>query len=127
MGVAVLVKVRIVDDSADMVDLLKTYIGIIRPDVEVDAVTDGFFRLLDNNAWDGIDIAVLDVMLANDGVHRVTGAGIAAWLAEHKPRIRRVIWTASIIGEDPDLELLADRVVRKGVPMAELGQAVFGG
>lgn len=114
--------IRVVDDTADMATLLADYFQFTHPDVTVLATVDGFPRLLSPDPWEGVDIAVLDVMLPG-----ITGVTIAGWLAHHLPHIRRVIWTASTIADDPELTKIADRVIRKGTSMADLAKAILGG
>lgn len=116
-------KVRLVDDNADMIALFRTNMELHRPDVDLEVVHDGFDRLLDTNQWADVDIAVLDVMLPGT----VSGAHIALYLAQHVPHIRRVFWTASGIARSRDLAYLADRVIEKGeLSMDDLDKAVFG-
>jgi CheY-like chemotaxis protein len=48
--------------------------------------------LLEPEPWTNIDVAVVDLFLADV----VNGAHILAYLAEHHPHIRRIVFTSSL-------------------------------
>lgn len=114
-------RVRVCDDNADIAELLRlelTYAGF---DVEVRSR--GFFALLAPGAWDGIAGAVLDVMLGEE----VSGLHLLFHLANHEPQVRRVLLTASIVGElDRRIADVAHVVLEKPVPVTKVVEALRG-
>lgn len=100
-------RVRVVDDTAEIALWLKQSIGILSPDVEIITTTGQFERLLDPGPWMDIDVAVLDVMLPG-----LSGLDIARFLREVVPRVRIVVMTASLVSAD-EATGLADIVLVK--------------
>jgi DNA-binding response OmpR family regulator len=85
-------RVRIVEDNDDIAFMLARQIESDAPHLDATMTTTGFPELLAPEPWEGIDAAVVDVMLPG-----ISGIDILRWLAEYRPGIRRVAMTAGLI------------------------------
>ena len=111
--------VVIVEDARDVArleELLLTDAGHT-----VTVYTEGFDRLLHPEPWQGVDVALLDLMLGED----TSGADILGYLANHHPHIRRVVCSAVSDVLAPSTTL-ADVVLRKPAGVTEILAAVDG-
>ena len=114
-------KVVLFEDEPDVAYLTKMLL-VLRGDLVLVAPqathVEQFASLVD---WETVEVAVVDLMMPN-----VTGAEVMRWLRGNHPRIRIVLVTASVVTIDPELERLADRVLRKPFLIDELYGAVHG-
>lgn len=110
-------RVLVVDDQEDLAELLSQNLEMAG--AEVVKVTSDFDGLFDVEAWDGVDVAVVDVMLPY-----VDGRDLLEWMERHVPRVRRVAWTA--MGVDLLGDVHAHAVLQKPSPLEDIISAVHG-
>jgi CheY-like chemotaxis protein len=102
------VLVRVVEDHPDIATLLEETLP--RFGIEVAVTTDNFADLLDHPAWDDVDVAIVDYNLGE-----LTGGEILTWLDQHRPEIRRILFSAVAgVGHELGAEL-AHATLRKGL------------
>lgn len=112
-------RVRLVEDSPDLAML----IGHLLDHAHIDLVVtqNDFAALLDREPWWDIDVAVVDILLGEEGID---GRDILRWLKTERPDIRRVAFSA-VGNVYVELEELADVVLTKGsVGLAALLAAI---
>lgn len=82
-------KVLVVEDNEDIAQLL----GYILDShgVEVQFVTNHFETLFEGRTWEGVDVALVDLMLPV-----YAGTEVLRWLQKNFPSIRRVAMTAGL-------------------------------
>lgn len=83
------VRVRVVEDAPELSFLLGQ--ALERAGYDVSLTVEGFTALLTPYPWDGIDVALVDLMMPEVG-----GIDILAYLALEHPSIHRLAMTASI-------------------------------
>jgi DNA-binding response OmpR family regulator len=108
------VLVRIVEDTAAIAIWLADALSLQTEDVQTVTTTGEFGRLLRPEPWEGIDAALVDVMLPE-----VSGIDILHYLAEHHPQVKTICMTASLPSAS-EATGLADRVLVKPFSMTEL-------
>lgn len=110
-------KVLVVEDNEDIAYLVARTLQFT-PLLEAKFVTSDFARLLRHQPWEDIDVAVLDFHLGGS----TTGRDIALWLKEHRPDIRRVMFTAQVVEDAMRNE--CHIVIRKPFTIDELLAAI---
>lgn len=105
--------VRIVDDHQPTIDLFKIWGRQIGVSVigDVDDLDSGY--LFTPDAWEGVEVAIVDLRLTPD----MTGFDILRWLCANEPHIRRVVSSGAVTWADSqalEQEGLADVVLPKG-------------
>lgn len=112
--------VRVVEDDPELAILIGRWID---DDLEVKITDRNFHDLLSPSLWEGVDAALVDLMLRG-GPIPTSGVQVLEYLREHHPEIRRVVWTAM---QWPVLEEgLADVVLLKPAMGSEISQALKG-
>ena len=101
-------RVRLVEDNPDLVMLMRHVLQ--DSEVEVEVTDHNYEALFTHECWEGIDVAVVDVLL---GEPDFDGRDILAWLKRELPGIRRVVLSA-VGNVYPELGDLADVVLTKG-------------
>ncbi len=81
-------RVRVVDDEASIARMLAEAIRLEGHEAVI--TTSDFYKLLDRGPWEGIDVAVLDLMLGE-----VSGYDILEYIKAEFPDMRVVILSAS--------------------------------
>lgn len=109
-------RVAIVEDSPDVAEMLTAMLGL--SDVETVTFTDDFASLLSAEPWQGVDVALVDLMLPG-----IDGDEILAYLASHHPTVRRVVLSA-VAHQRLGLDQLAHAVVTKPVDTRSLLRAI---
>ena len=93
---------------------------LTREGYTVECRTHDFAALLAPGPWEGVDVAVVDIML-----NGVSGADVLAYLTATHPTVRRVAFTAK--GDTSSIPGgLYDALVQKPATPAELLEAVRG-
>ena len=110
--------VRIVEDTAAIAIWLADALALHDEPVETVTTTAEFGRLLRPEPWEGVDVALVDVMLPE-----VSGIAIIQYLVAHHSHIRTICMTASLPSAD-EATGLADRVLVKPFSMTELLTAI---
>lgn len=110
-------RVAIVEDSTEIAEMLRTLLEW--EGMEVVTFTADFAALLSEVPWEGIDVAVIDLMLPE-----VDGERILAYLADHRPGVRRVVLSA-VAHQRPGLDRVAT-VLTKPAPADLLISAIRG-
>lgn len=95
----------IVEDDTDIAQL---EVELLRGHANVQLVTDQFHRVFRPELWQGIDVAVMDLMLPT-----LQGEDICRFLIHEFPHIKRVICTAKPTYLIPDLQNIAHVVLQK--------------
>lgn len=98
--------------------MLTHAINLDAPDIQVETTTSDFESLLSPDPWDGIDVAVSDLMLG-----AISGQDILRYLREHHPHIRRIAMTAALVSA-AEVTGLADQVLVKPFPSGDLIEAI---
>lgn len=80
-------KVTVVDDSVAIAEMIGTALEFA--DIEVQLVTSDFAALLTPEPWQGVDAAVIDLMLPG-----MDGEVIVRYLESDVPAVRRVVLSA---------------------------------
>lgn len=80
-------KVLVVDDSIAIAEMIGTALEFA--DVDVDLVTSDFESLLAAERWQGVDAAVIDLMLPG-----MDGEDVVRYLEAEVPSVRRVVLSA---------------------------------
>lgn len=111
-------RVRIVEDNVDVAYMLGAALALDAPDLDVAFTTTAFDQLLQPEPWEGVDVAVCDLMLPG-----VDGQTILRYLRDTKPTIRRVAMTAAL-AEGVHVTGLADQVLIKPFASADLLDAI---
>lgn len=117
-------RVMLVEDSDDV----RYLAGFVLMNAGHEVIEpESWASLLEPEAWNNIDVAIVDLFLADV----VNGAQILAYLAEHHPRIRRICFTSSLdeSAGDPAYEealVLSDVFVSKFDAARGLLEAVNG-
>lgn len=109
-------RVAIVEDSPDVAEMLTAMLGL--HDLDTVAFTDDFTALLHPGPWQGVDVALVDLMLPG-----IDGDEILAYLAAHHPTVRRVVLSA-VAHQRLGLDRHADAVVTKPVDTRSLLRAI---
>lgn len=91
--------VLIAEDSPEIAHMLETILELVG--VETRIVTSNFSSLLTAEPWQGVDAALIDLMLPE-----VDGERIVAYLAAHHPTVRRFVLSA-VAHQRPGLDELA--------------------
>jgi DNA-binding response OmpR family regulator len=81
--------VLIVEDNEDICELLVDILGM--NGVETRQITSHFEVCFAPETWDGVDVALVDLMLPV-----VPGTEVLAWLQSHFPQIKRIGMTAGL-------------------------------
>lgn len=112
-------RVRVVEDTPEIALLAKFLLE--QSDHDVLTTTGEFDRVFRDEVWEGIDVAIVDLMLPG-----VSGKEILLWLFEHRPDIRRVVMTASLPSAE-EVMGLAEATLIKPFSLSDLIRAVEGG
>ena len=110
--------IRIVEDTAPIAVWLADAIGMADETIETVTTTAEFARLLRPEPWEGVDVALVDVMLPD-----VSGIDIIRYLAAEHPKVQTICMTASLPAAE-EATGLADRVLVKPFSMEELFAAM---
>lgn len=110
--------VIIVEDNFDLAELEARALEDV---AEVRIIGNDFDRAFRPETWQGVDVAVTDLMLPH-----VAGEDICRYLRRDFPLIRRVICTAKPVTAIRDLRDLAHVVLQKPFSVPELVIAVVG-
>lgn len=86
-------RVHLVDDTPAIAEWLADALEIFTTNVVTKVTTSDFIQLLQPEPWEGVDVAVVDIMLPG-----VSGIDILTYLANDHPHIRRICMTASLPG-----------------------------
>ena len=99
--------VQIVEDDVELAHMLREQIRLSGHDARV--WTSRFDLLLRPEPWEGVDGAIVDLWLERRGWEQEFPRALEVlnWLAEHRPNIRRVVYSAI----DPR-NLTADQIER---------------
>lgn len=101
-------RVRFVEDNPDLAMLIR---HTLEPaGIELVLSDSDFGSLLAPEPWDGIDVALVDVLL---GEPDIDGRDVLRWLKANRPEVRRVVFSA-VGNVYVELEELADVVLTKG-------------
>lgn len=103
--------IRVIDNDPDMILMLRTAFDI--RGIEVEFVGSQFEDLLDDEAWEGVTHAIVDVLLGDV----ITGVDVIEWLAQHQPQVCRIAFTAAPLSH-PELREVADDIISKTSPTA---------
>lgn len=106
--------VRIVEDTAAIAIWIADALSLHEPPVQTVTTTAEFPRLLRPEPWEGVDVALVDVMLPE-----VSGIDILRYLSDNHPDVLTVCMTASLQSAH-EATGLADRVLVKPFSNAEL-------
>lgn len=110
-------RVHVVEDTPEIA-LMAKFLLEAEDRHEVVTTTEEFERVLHAEAWEGIDVAIVDLMLPG-----VSGKEILLWLFEHRPEIRRVVMTASLPSAE-EVMGLAQATLIKPFSLSDLTRAV---
>lgn len=114
-------KVLFLEDDVGVAGWAKPALEFMAGVEEVELVTSNFRQLFHEERWEGVDVFLTDWMVPNFNVRR-----LLEWLQEHKPNIRRVVYTA-LDEYQVDHGGFADQVVLKSGSFEELTKALRGG
>lgn len=112
----------VIEDNPDIIGLL----AFLLQDAgyEVTQVSDNYEQLFNVEAWDGVDVAIIDLNLPGFGLMELPGFGggrIAAFLHASVPHVKRVILTAHGLDYVPDeVFWVAQAVLEKPVDREDL-------
>ena len=82
----------------NMPDLARLFALMLEPYAEVRCYCANFEQLLDPKVWEGVDAALVDLMLGES----VTGLAICSFVKAHAPGVRTVLLTADASHEPSD-------------------------
>lgn len=100
--------VRLVEDRSDLI-LLLHHILNLRGGADLSVTTNDFDRLFSVESWEGVDVALVDIML---GDPEISGIDVLRFLKQNLPNIRRVVYSA--VAHQKEFADLADVVLTKG-------------
>ena len=110
--------VHIVEDDLDIARSLEMLLGARH--IHATTTTEAFDTLLDPAPWEGVDVAIIDLLLPG-----IRGDEIAAYVRHLRPEIRIVMFTA--VGEVAEWDRsVADVVLLKPASMDEIVEAIRG-
>lgn len=107
-------RVHLVDDTPAIAEWLADALEIFTTNVVTKVTTSDFIQLLQPEPWEGVDVAVVDIMLPG-----VSGIEILTYLMNDHPQVKRICMTASLPGA-MDVTGLADHVLVKPFNVGEL-------
>lgn len=109
--------VRVVEDSAHIAVLWQEALGLEGHVVKI--TQSDFLDALTADAWEGVDVALIDLHLGTD----VSGLDVLRYLREHHPEVKRVVISA--VAPLAQVEAgLADVVLTKPTSMDAVVKAV---
>ena len=111
-------RIRVIEDTPEIAWLAKFHLEAEHHTVIT--TTGEFERVLRDEAWNDIDVAVVDLMLPG-----INGKEILRWLSEHRPDIRRIAMTASLPSAEEVIGLAHETLI-KPFSSSELARAVDG-
>lgn len=110
--------VRVVEDTPMLADLL--LINLEHEGHIVSVTTSEFGDLLRPEPWQGVDVAIVDLLLSGG---ETTGEQILRYLMKQQPQIKRIVLSA-IASQRPEVIGLADAVFDKPVDFKEIESAI---
>lgn len=117
-------RVRIVDDNAEIAAMLEHTLEIFGDDeeFEVDAVIHGFEALFTVDLWKDIDAVLLDLSLNGHGIK------LLEFLRDSASWVWRVVFTAAWeAADDPVVVAAANVVLKKPAPTTRIIEALTNG
>lgn len=112
-------KLLIVEDTKAIAEWLADAVSLTSGGtVDVSTVTTDFRELVTPAPWEGVDVALVDIMLPD-----ISGLVILKYLAQHHPKIKAICMTASIPSAADALGS-ADQILVKPFSLADLYQAI---
>lgn len=111
------VRVLVVEDSPDIGAIFMSWLSTAGHRVIL--WTNRFEDLLSPEPWDGVEVAIVDLMLGPG----ISGAAILAYLEADQPQVRRVVCSALPI-DDSDINGGAHAVLVKPVKATQLLEAL---
>jgi DNA-binding response OmpR family regulator len=110
-------RVLVVEDTIELAELFELWLSLA--EIEAVTVSRDFDQLLAPQIWEGIEVAVVDLMLGD----RISGVAILAWLYENRPDVRRIVCSAMDL-HDEEVTGAADVILRKPVTRDAFVEAV---
>lgn len=100
-------KVVVIEDNLSIIELYEIWLK--SEEFDVIFVSEHFEQVFVEDFWDGVDVAVIDLLLSAT----VTGVDIIDWMHEHVPHVRKIIVSALVRVVDKIPTNMADAFLLK--------------